>query len=103
MLFRLPNPSDTTKYAVDTEGRLILAQMHGTGDDYVIYGDNNPYYSIILRSDLQIPAFEEWGTASIKAVLTGNTGDFEIEFDGQTYYITDDGMEFTPELEDYQP
>ena len=103
MLFRLPRQGDPWKFAVDTEGQLILAQWEGTGDDQVIYVEEGPYYSIMAKSDAQIPAFAEWGTAPQKAVLTGDYGEFEIAFKGQRYNVSDNGTKIEPEVEDYEP
>lgn len=103
MLWRLPGQGDPNKFAVDTEGRLILANWDGQQTDNVIVNSQLDGYTILQRSDADYPVFEQWGTAPQKAVLTGDFGEFEITFNGQHYNVSESGTEIEPIVEDYQP
>lgn len=103
MLWRKASSGDPTAFAVDTEGRLILAQWDGIAGDNVISNETGVGYNPIARSDVNIPALNTWGDSPTKATMIGDFGEFEIQFKGQSYNVTDSGQTFEPELEDYQP
>lgn len=101
MFWRTPS-GWSTEYAVDSEGRLILANWEGDTEDNVISHNDEDGYLIISRSDVSIPQFNTWGNSPKKATLGGDN-DVEITYDGQNFVMANDGSTFTPELQDYQP
>lgn len=90
------------KFAVDTEGRLILGNWDGDATDYVLQYQDGVGYLTNERSNIQIPALNTWGNSPKKATLGGDN-DVEISYDGQNFVMANDGSTFTPELQDYQP
>lgn len=103
MLFRLPGQGDPFKFAVDTEGRLILARWENDETDNVIVDSSLDGYTVMARTDADYPVFEQWGTAPQKATLTGDYGAFEITFKGQNYVVSEGGSVIAPEVEEYEP
>lgn len=103
MLFRAPSQGDPFKYAVDTEGRLILANWEGSETDQVIVDSSLDGYTVMQRSDVDVPVLSQWGTSPQKAVLTGDFGEFEITFKGQHYNVSESGTVIEPQVEEYQP
>lgn len=103
LLFRLPTQGDPFKYAVDTEGRLILVRTEGDETDYLFVDSSIEGYTIKERSNVDEPAFEQWGTAPQKADWSGNFGEFEITFKGQHYNVTENGTVIEPQVEEYEP
>lgn len=90
------------KYAVDSEGRLILANWEGDAENYVLAYNAEDGYLTVERSNVDVPELNTWGNSPTKATLGGEI-DVEITYDGQNYVMANDGSTFTPELQDYQP
>lgn len=101
MFWRTPQ-GWSDKYAVDSEGRLILGNWEGDSEDYVIVDQDGEGYLTKQRTDVQIPELNTWGNSPKKATLGGDN-DVEISYDGQNFVMANDGSTFSPELQDYQP
>lgn len=96
-------PSDWSyKYAVDSEGRLILGNWEGDTENYVLAYNAGDGYLTVERSNVDVPELNTWGNSPKKATLGGDN-DVEITYDGQNFVMANDGSTFTPELQDYQP
>lgn len=99
MFWRSLGGSNDPAFAVDEDGKLILANWEGDTTDYVLKFDEGSY-TTNQRSNVNYPALNEWGNSPTKAALGGDN-DVEITYKGQHYTMANDGSTFLPELSNY--
>lgn len=103
MLWRAPLNS-SYKYAVDAEGRLILAKWEDDQTENVIRLDELGGIDITERSGEQIPELNQWGNSPSTATLGNDGANLTVDYDGEHYVITGlDAEPIIPELPNYQP
>lgn len=103
MLWRAPLNS-SYKYAVDAEGRLILAQWEDNPSPQVLRLDEYGGIDITSRSGEQLPELNEWGNSPTTAALADDGANVAVDYDGEHYVITGiDDEPIIPELPNYQP